>query len=370
MNARKAFDVVNIMQRLYRYSCILCAEKDQIFQLPVIYGQKVHRLRSSSSSIFKQDLDHILQQYPNETLVYLPVSEKPTRRLLQYLEDKKPDNLHYLLPTGATFHMTSNKGAFQEYCEQNGFPVPNSLAIDNIRELKQHFRPLILKPTSGQGSVGIKHIDRVEDLYLLEKVDWDHYILQEKVLSSDKVSGAFFLCRGGQVISSYSHQRLRTFPEEGGVTVYSRSTENESIRTVGERLLKQLNWDGVAMIEFMYDEPSSKWKIIELNPRLWGSILLSAFNQSGMLDDYVKASIGQPLQKRLLKEPAFIRWIFPFDLMNWFRGKIPFSELVYMNLKNTCYINFTYSSWYRSTVYLMYFTINFSSIKRFIKKFL
>lgn len=368
VGSRKAFDTVNIVQRLYGYDCILCSARDHHFQLPLIYGQQVHQLRNLEYAEFETDFAAILREYEEEELVYLPVAERMTRLLYQYLEKFEPPNLKYLLPTRHDFDLTSNKGRFQAFCEQHRFPVPKSYKTTDLENLRTDFRPLIMKPHAGEGSVGLKHIDQPEQLEVLQDFDESVHLLQDKVISDQKVSGAFFLCRGGQVISYYVHQRLRTFPVNGGVTVFSRAVDNPEIIDIGTRLLESMKWDGVAMVEFMYDVPSDSWKIIELNPRLWGSLMLSAFNGSDLLKHYIESSRGANPEPSGPKREVFIRWIYPFDLLNLLKRHISWREFASLRLKETCYINFTYSTFYRSLSYLLYFTINFSSIRRFIKK--
>lgn len=369
VGSRKAFDVVNIVQRLYGFSAILCAGKDYRVRLPLVYGQKVYPLRSGAYPLFEEDLKSLLTVFSGEQLVYLPVSERPTRHLYEYVRRHgRPDGLFYLLPTAEHFDLTSDKSRFQQYCEDNGFPVPASILIADALNGDLPFRPMILKPISGEGSVGIKHIDVPEDLAKLEGVNPENYVLQEKIISDRKVSGAFFLCREGKVISRYTHQRLRTFPANGGVTVFSRADHNREILDIGAKFLAALQWDGLAMIEFLYDPTAGQWKMIELNPRLWGSVLLSAFNDSGMLRHYVERSLGKSAAGNTDWLAVSIRWFYPFEVLNWLRGNISFKQLVTFNSKHTCYINFTYSSFYRSLAYFLYFTFNVSSIRRLQKK--
>ena len=368
VESRKAFDVVNIIKRVYKYDCILCAGKDTVFQLPLIYGAKIHKLRGRSYEFFIEDFIKIIEKYKEYELVYIPVSEKPTRHFLRLLMDREIPKIHFLLPSLEYFNLCSDKFNFQKYCEQWNFPVPESYCQNDLLIIKDNFKPLILKPRSGQGSVGIIHIDKKSDLEVLDSINWDEYILQQKIKSSNKVAGTFFMCKKGEVISSYSHQRLRTFPTEGGVTVYSKSTKIDEIIEIGAKVLKKLDWNGLAMIEFMYDNATNSWKIIELNPRIWGSILLSEFNNSRLLDIYIKESLDDKVELKLQLKESYIRWLFPFDLMNWLKADIKSNEFFKLNLKTTCYINFTYASIYNSLLFLCYFTINFSSIKRFLLK--
>lgn len=372
VNSRKGFDAVSIMKRLYEVPTILCAERNIKFQLPIIYRQRVSLLRSHSYNVFEKDFSKLLEENSSSRLVYLPVSEKPTRHLLTFLENHKtPEHLNYLLPSKQAFEMTSHKGLFQGHCEEYGFSVPKSFTKSEVLDSKFSFQPLIAKPFSGEGSVGIKHIDRAEQLSTLDSINPNNYLIQEKIQAGQKVAGAFFLCKNGEVLNQYTHQRLRTFPENGGVTVYSRSGNNQEILAIGSELLHSLEWTGLAMIEFMQDKGTNEWKIIELNPRLWGSVMLSAFNGSRMLEDYVRYSLEAPKiskQSHSFAGNKYIRWWFPFELLSFFKGKLTFKQLIKLDLKKTCYINFTYASVYSSLTYLLYFTFNVKSLKRFLKK--
>jgi predicted ATP-grasp superfamily ATP-dependent carboligase len=367
VESRKGFDVANIIERHYGFQVVLCASRNTRFQLPIIYGQKIFQLRPSDYKTFEVDLSKIIEAHPKEELVYLPVSENITHLFYQYIANHGSKNLTYLLPSKEVFALCSNKGAFQEFCEANEFPVPKSLKKDELEKIRNHFRPLIAKPKVGQGSVGLKHIDALEELEVLSELNKEQYLFQEKIYSKEKVTGAFFLCKDGEVKKAFTHDRIRTFPPEGGVTVYSKSSYNQALIDIGAKVLKKLSWNGVAMIEFMKDDHTGEWKMIEINPRLWGSVMLTAFNGSDMLKDYIALWQHQPISEKPLKH-RYIRWIYPFDFLNLVKRKLSLKKFLNLNLRSTCYINFTYSSFWRSFAFLWYFTFNFHSIKRFLKK--
>ena len=372
VDSRKGFDLVNIMNRFYGYECILSAPRDYNFQLPIIYRQNIYPLRSLSYDVFEKDLSKLLELFRGDSLVYLPVSERPTRLLYAFIEKNgKPEYLHFLLPDKEIFELTSDKGSFQQYCELHHYPVPKSFLKNEVFSRDFSFIPLIAKPISGEGSVGIKHIDRPDQLDLLKSLDASKHIIQEKIQGERKVAGAFYLCKDGDILCQYTHQRIRTFPENGGVTVYSKSGNNNEILSIGANLLHSLNWNGLAMIEFIQDSRTKEWKMIELNPRLWGSALLSAFNQSRMLDNFVKSCTEQAkssVSSSKRAKTTYIRWWFPFEVFSFLKGNLSLRELFTLNTKNTCYINFSYASFTSSLAYLTYFIFNVRSIKRFFKK--
>lgn len=53
------------------------------------------------------------------------------------------------------------------------------------------------------------------------------------------------------------------------------SVYNEEIKELGLRLLKAMNWHGVAMVEFKLDSRDNKFKLMEVNGRWWGSLPLA-----------------------------------------------------------------------------------------------
>lgn len=367
--SRKSFDVVNLLQNVYKYDLVLCSSKNYKIQLRSIYNEKVHRLRIDDYNKFSLDFSELLTKFKDEELIYIPLSDSTTKNIYQYLRENKVQNMRSLLPVEDDYYLTCDKVRFQYYCKKNGFPVPRSYEAKDIGSFYKNFSPLIVKPHIGAGSVGIKHIDSINQLDILSKLDLSNYLIQDKIISNEKVSGAFFLCNQGEVVNSYTHLRLRTFPTNGGVTVYSRSTENDEIIKVGSQFLKKMSWDGFAMIEFMFDQLTQEWKIIELNPRLWGSILLSTFIGNNMLQDYVNLCMGYSVeQNKVIMKKGFVRWIYPFDFLNLLSGKVGFMDFIRFNTKETGYINFTYSTPIRSILYLIYFSFNINSIKRLFKK--
>jgi glutathione synthase/RimK-type ligase-like ATP-grasp enzyme len=366
--SRKGFDVVSIYRGLHKRDVILSASKDYGWKLGIIYGKKVFPCRISDYHIFREDLSNILKNFKEEALVFVPVSEKATLNFFRYIAETGIGSFKFLLPDPVLFSVVSDKYQFQMYCEKEGFPVPGSFSAKDIPTLKTHFIPVLAKPRKGEGSVGIVHINAVEDLSRLDKINLDDYVIQEKISNGNRIEGAFFLCKDGEVVASYSHRRIRTFPEVGGVTVCSASENNEQIITIGARLLSKLKWQGFAMIEFLYCEKSKQWKIIELNPRLWGSVLLSAFNNSNMLENYVRLCENRVLLPSQLKNPSFIRWLFPFEFINLLKGKISLGTFFNLKRLPICYINFTYASFWQSFSFMLFFIFNSSSLKRFIKK--
>jgi len=368
--SRKAFDIINILERVHGYDLLLFAPPGRNRLLRAIYGQKVHPLCMESYDSFREDLLSATDEDIDTEYVWLTVSEDPTLYLYELMEKEPNQPIRYLLPDRIMFELARSKEKFQAFCEAHELPVPASFSADDLKVLGRAFRPLVAKKRIGAGSVGMKYIEQPEQLSLLDDIDKDDYLIQEKVVSSRNIHGIFCVAKNGEIISWHGHERLRTFPEKGGVTVFSRSQYDRSCKEIAFRLIREMNWSGFAMVEFLHDDRSGEWKIIELNPRLWGSVMLSEFCGAKLLSNYVKVLTDEKPESGEELKDRYIRWIFPFEVIGLLKGRVSLREFLNRRGLKTCYINFTYSSTLRALLFQAYFVFNGSSITRFFKKLL
>jgi predicted ATP-grasp superfamily ATP-dependent carboligase len=87
--------------------------------------------------------------------------------------------------------------------------------------------------------------------------------------------GVFLLTNQGRPLVHFAHRRLREKPPWGGVSVLSEAIAPDPELLQGsERLLAELAFTGVAMVEFRRS-PGGAAFLMEVNPRLWGSLQLA-----------------------------------------------------------------------------------------------
>ena len=349
-------------------SCLPHLEENRL--LRAIYGQKVHPLSMESYSSFREDLLSATDEDSDSEYVWLTVSEGPTLYFYELMEKEPDQPIRYLLPDRTMFELARSKEKFQLFCEANELPVPASFSADDLKVLERDFRPVVAKKRIGAGSVGMKYIEKPEQLSLLDDIDKDDYIIQEKVVSARNIHGIFCVAKDGEMISWHGHERLRTFPEKGGVTVFSRSQYDRECKAIASRLIREMNWSGFAMVEFLHDDRTGEWKLIELNPRLWGSVMLSEFCGAKLLSNYMKVLADEEPESGVELTERYIRWLFPFEVISLMKGSIGLGEFLNRRGLKTCYINFTYCNTSRALLFQAYFTFNGRSIARFFKKLL
>jgi predicted ATP-grasp superfamily ATP-dependent carboligase len=90
--------------------------------------------------------------------------------------------------------------------------------------------------------------------------------------------GQFILMKDGQVHYTFQHMRLHEWPPEGGFSSMCESIPPQLHRELMDKsvaLLRELDWEGVAMVEYRYDRRTGESALMEINGRFWGSLPLA-----------------------------------------------------------------------------------------------
>ena len=87
--------------------------------------------------------------------------------------------------------------------------------------------------------------------------------------------GAFHLRWQGETILHFAHRRLHEVPYIGGWSSLRESVIDRELQDYAERLLKAIDFEGVAMVEFRREAATGIPLLMEINGRLWGSLALA-----------------------------------------------------------------------------------------------
>jgi predicted ATP-grasp superfamily ATP-dependent carboligase len=98
-------------------------------------------------------------------------------------------------------------------------------------------------------------------------------IVQEYLVGEEY--GFFALFNEGRLRAKMQHRRLLSISYMGGPSVVRISINDRELEELGLKLLNALKWHGPAMVEFKFDNKEKKFKLMEINPRFWGSINLA-----------------------------------------------------------------------------------------------
>lgn len=90
--------------------------------------------------------------------------------------------------------------------------------------------------------------------------------------------GQFVLMHRGAAHSTFQHRRVHEWPPEGGFSTLCESLApdaHQALMAQSIELLKKLNWEGVAMVEYRHDPETGESALMEINGRFWGSLPLA-----------------------------------------------------------------------------------------------
>ena len=96
----------------------------------------------------------------------------------------------------------------------------------------------------------------------------------------------------GNPLEVFCHRRIREYPVSGGPSCFCESIWDDRLVNYSIKLLKALNWKGVAMVEFKGDL-NGQISLMEINPRFWGSLPLSLAAKCDIPYAYYRAANGE-----------------------------------------------------------------------------
>jgi len=84
------------------------------------------------------------------------------------------------------------------------------------------------------------------------------------------------LCDNGRSLASLVARRTRQFPKDfGQLSTYVETVDLPELMEPAERLLAEVRFHGLAEVEFKRDPRNGRYKVLDINPRVWGWHTLS-----------------------------------------------------------------------------------------------
>jgi predicted ATP-grasp superfamily ATP-dependent carboligase len=214
----------------------------------------------------------------------LPLSERPE---VVYTGMSKCDVVEKLLHQGAGNHLPPS------FIVESDSRTPSPAALQALG------CPLFLKVDACHGRDGrpgkvfkVRSAEAAAELLLELKRQYDKVLIQGHVPGQGV--GVFFLRWEGRVLAEFMHRRLHEVPYEGGVSSLRESCFIQAIHDDALAKLEHLDWQGIAMLEYRWDEASGRYHFLELNGRFWGSLHLALFAGVDFPALLVDAFCGHP----------------------------------------------------------------------------
>jgi predicted ATP-grasp superfamily ATP-dependent carboligase len=230
------------------------------------------------------------------------------------------------VPDFATLMKAKDKAQTVQIAMQEGVPCPRTFFPQDISQIKQALAeleiPIVIKPRESSGSRGIVYVRHKEDVvesYLGIHSKYPFPMIQEYIPPGGQSCGVFLLFnKDSEPRAVFAHKRLREFPLRGGPSTLRESIYKPELAEMAIKMLRAMKWYGVAMVEFKEDPRDGQFKIMEVNPRFWGSLqlpilsgvdfpyLLYKMEMNGDIEPVTKYQIG-----------VRCRWLLPGDILHF-----------------------------------------------------
>lgn len=207
-----------------------------------------------------------------------------------------------------------------------GIPVPKTIIAESPKEIATPAPfPLLVKPAIGYGSRGLRIVASPQELE--EAVDGItgkgiRALIQEFIPREGAGLGSSVLLNyQSELRAVFVHRRIREYPISGGPSTLRVSIKAPQLADLGVQLLQSIGWVGAAMVEFKMDPRDGKAKLMEINPRLWGSLQLAiaaGVDFPSLLARLALEGDIEPVTD--YREGIMARWLLPGDLLHFMQS--------------------------------------------------
>ncbi|NMX21173.1 hypothetical protein C5S30_01775 [ANME-1 cluster archaeon GoMg4] len=224
-----------------------------------------------------------------------------------------------------TLTKASDKAQTLKIAMKNDIPCPKTYFIDyydDLEKIKDNVEyPVVVKPNRGFGARGVFLCNSTDKLFERGKHVHDEYgsfLVQEYIPKGDEIGVYTLFDFDSEPCALSVQRRIRSYPISGGPSTLRETIEDERTVDLAFRLLKAMKWFGVAMVEFRIDPRDGIPKLMEINPRFWGSLQLSILSGVDfphllyklVTDGYIEPDMDY-------KTGVKCRWLLPGDML-WF----------------------------------------------------
>lgn len=211
--------------------------------------------------------------------IILPIEHHTIRLLSTYRE--KITAIAALPPLASpdAIDTAGDKWLLANLLKREQIPFPDTVFVQKdgpIPEdaLKHLDYPVLSKPLGEDSGSGIVLLENYNNLINhLQNARFGNIIVQSFIQGHDVDCSV--LCKDGE-IKAYTIQKGVASGRErfSPPSVVDFIQENEILEHT-KKLMRALNWSGVAHIDFRYDSTKNIHRVLEVNPRFWGSVIAS-----------------------------------------------------------------------------------------------
>lgn len=220
------------------------------------------------------------------------------------------------------FEMASDKLKTMSICMQNGIPCPKTyLSLQEFKTDRNNIAyPIVCKPRTGCAAVGF-HIAKSEEelisYYNKAENKYGPCLIQEYIPQDGlQYKAELYVDRNGMLKAASVFAKIRWYPIEGGSSTLNETVNKPDIVEDCWKLLSAIGWRGYADIDLIEDKRDGKIKVMEINPRITGSVKICFEAGIDFARAIVEDTLNQDVKGQFEFRHRFLRF-FHTDIL-WF----------------------------------------------------
>lgn len=204
------------------------------------------------------------------------------------------------------YEIAGDKEKTMAVCMEQGIPAPKTLlGISSVEEVASSgiLFPIVTKPKTGYGAIGFKKLDTIDELreaFAGRESEISQYVFQEYIPQTAlQYECAMFVDSHNEVKTATVFSKNRWFPIEGGSSTLNITVDRPDIIDSCSALLRKIQWRGPADIDLIDDPRDGKAKIMEINPRVSGSVKIVFESGADQAKQILEMALGREVTPQL-----------------------------------------------------------------------
>jgi protein-tyrosine-phosphatase/predicted ATP-grasp superfamily ATP-dependent carboligase len=238
--------------------------------------------RADQSEAFREAVESLIADGGYDTLI--PTSDSALC-LVAGCHESLSRRLHVCCPPPEVVRRVLDKDVTLEIAKALGLLVPRIVPITEPEQIAALAEPVSFPLVAKDRSKSLLHQSTFKVRYFLDAEDMNRAwradpelgsrILLQEYCPGDGV-GIAMLIHEGEAVAAFQHRRRKEFPSTGGVAVLAVAEPLDPLLyRQALALLRALEWEGVAMVEFRHDRRTGRAVLMEVNGRYWGTCSLA-----------------------------------------------------------------------------------------------
>ena len=286
----------------------------------------------SEPDAFVRRLEAVLaKQRARGPVVLLPMEEETLLVVLRHREQLARAGAAIPFADLAFIESFRDKARFGELARRAGLATPRTRTFRDLDELALAAAelgfPLVVKQRISSGARGVSYARDQKELLAAgrEALALDEApLLQEQLPREGEGIGVSLLlwrdspAERPRLVAGFVHRRLREHPVSGGSSTLREAVVDPPLVRRCADFLADFGFTGIAMLEWKRDRRDGELKLLECNPRFWGSLHQAELAGVRFPALLVMLARGQTVESvTSYRTDLRSRALLPADLLHW-----------------------------------------------------